>query len=96
MTAEIINLRRVRKARARAEEKAKAAENRAKHGRRRSDLERESALDEQREARLDGHLRIVLFPSATEPERAAPATEGDVGAVAAVDDDDVFGPSNAS
>jgi hypothetical protein len=55
MTADIINLRRARKVRARAADREKAAENRVKHGLPRSErtrAERERALER---ARHEGH-----------------------------------------
>jgi len=56
MPAEIINLRQVRKQRARDEKAARAAENRSRFGRSKADR----ALEEQAQARaeqaLDGHL----------------------------------------
>lgn len=53
--AEIVNLRRARKAKARASDDAKAAENRAKFGRTRQERERVEAEAEIGLARLDGH-----------------------------------------
>lgn len=52
--AEIVNLRRVKKARARADDAVKAAENRAAHGR--TAAERQGAEAERRQAGrvLDG------------------------------------------
>jgi hypothetical protein len=62
--AEIINLRRVRKAKARADAEQKAAENRTQFGRSKAERENakaNTALDEQR---LDAHKRR----SCDEPE----------------------------
>jgi hypothetical protein len=55
--SEIVNLKRARKAQARASAEAKAAQNRVTHGRTR--LEKELAKAEQDSARrkLDGHKR---------------------------------------
>lgn len=53
--AEIVNLRRARKAKARASDDAKAAENRARFGRTREERERVDAEAALGLARLDGH-----------------------------------------
>lgn len=53
--AEIVNLRRARKAKARASDDAKAAENRAKFGRTRAERERVEAEARLGLSRLDGH-----------------------------------------
>ena len=50
--AEIVNLNRARKAKARAEKQAEAAANRAKHGRPKA----EKALDRSEAARLESLL----------------------------------------
>lgn len=57
MSAEIVNLRRARKAKARAEKEREAAHNRVVHGR--SKVERQlSEAQAQREARVhEGHRR---------------------------------------
>jgi hypothetical protein len=57
MPAEIVNLRRVRKAKARSGREDKAAENRRVHGL--TKIEREKIADERRraEAHLRGHQR---------------------------------------
>lgn len=57
MTAEIINLRRARRAKARAEREREAAQNRAVHGRRRSERIKAKAERETETRRLDGHRR---------------------------------------
>jgi hypothetical protein len=55
--AEIVNLRRARKRKARVEKEAQAAENRVRFGRRRAD-KRQSDLECERAARdLDGKKR---------------------------------------
>ncbi len=51
--AEIVNLRRVKKQRARAEQAAQAAENRALHGRTRTEKAAEEQAAARREAVLD-------------------------------------------
>ena len=57
MTAEIVNLRKARKARDRAGREAEAAANRVKFGRAKADREATS-LEEARKARaLDAHRR---------------------------------------
>jgi hypothetical protein len=57
MTAEIVNLRKARKSKARAVREAEADANRAKFGRARADRQA-SSLEEARKARaLDAHRR---------------------------------------
>lgn len=59
VTAEIINLRRARKAKARADAQVRAAENRAKHGRpkaERNTAKREASLAARK---LEAHRREV-------------------------------------
>lgn len=55
--AEIINLRRARKGRERAEASARAAENRARHGRSKSERLAADATREQLDRALDGARR---------------------------------------
>ena len=55
--AEIINLNRARKARARAESKAAAEANRARHGRTRADRTGQDAARIRADRHLDGHKR---------------------------------------
>ena len=55
--AEIVNLRQVRKARARAEKAAEAAANRAKFGRTKAEKTAEAARRELTEKQLDSHKR---------------------------------------
>lgn len=55
--AEIVNLRRARKARDRAADEARAAGNRAKFGRPKADRDRMAAEAERAAARLEGHRR---------------------------------------
>lgn len=57
MTAEIINLNKVRKARARAERTALAAENRVKFGRSKAERKELTADGEKRRRELDGTRR---------------------------------------
>ena len=58
--AEIINLRSARKAKARAEARAGAAENRAKHGRSKAERENSEKVKSLAERRLDAHRRSEL------------------------------------
>ncbi|MCW0181464.1 DUF4169 family protein [Zavarzinia sp.] len=55
--ADIINLRRARKARARVEAENLAAENRARFGRTGAEKKRETAQKTLDEKRLEGHRR---------------------------------------
>jgi hypothetical protein len=55
--AEIVNLRRARKARSRAEREHNAAENRARFGRGKAEKARTAAETERRERHLDEHRR---------------------------------------
>jgi hypothetical protein len=55
--AEIVNLNRARKARARAGAEAQAAANRAKHGRTKAQKQAERAVEDQRRRLLDGARR---------------------------------------
>lgn len=57
MTADIVNLRRARKARARAGKEAEAAANRAKFGRTKAGRERDAISERIDARRLDGHKR---------------------------------------
>jgi hypothetical protein len=57
MTAEIINLRKARKARARAEKERRAAENRAKFGRPKSERAKADKIEGLERGRLDAHRR---------------------------------------
>ena len=51
---EIVNLRKARKAKARTEAAATAAENRARYGRTTAERERDRLAEEQARRRLDG------------------------------------------
>jgi acyl-CoA reductase-like NAD-dependent aldehyde dehydrogenase len=66
MTAEIVNLRRARKIKARVEKTRKADENRAKFGQLKRDKTLRAAEDELQRRRLDGLKRE---PPGDEPER---------------------------
>ena len=55
MSAEIVNLRRVRKARQRADKVAESATNRVVHGRTKAEREVEASTRERAERGLDGH-----------------------------------------
>jgi hypothetical protein len=55
--AEIINLRHARKQKARSEKERLAAENRAIHGRSKSERERENLLESKATTFLDAHRR---------------------------------------
>ena len=55
MSAEIINLRRVRKAKARAEAQTSAAQNRAKHGVSKAERETTKRKKSQERSRLEAH-----------------------------------------
>jgi hypothetical protein len=54
--AELVNLRRARKAKARAEQEAAAAENRARHGRTAHERKLAATLEQKREHSLSLHL----------------------------------------
>jgi hypothetical protein len=55
--AEIVNLRRARKAKARSEAEQKAAQNRVVHGTPKSEKSMLTAMAERAARRLDGHIR---------------------------------------
>ncbi len=57
MTADIVNLHRFRKGKARAEKDAAAAENRARFGRTKSEKERSMTEAEGAARHLDAHRR---------------------------------------
>jgi hypothetical protein len=59
MTAEIINLNKVRKAKERAEKERLAEENRIRHGRTKAEREQQDALRTIDEAHLEGSRREV-------------------------------------
>ena len=60
--AEIVNLRRFRKAKARSEDAAIAAENRARHGRSAAERRAEDGEAARRKAALEGHRLEKLRP----------------------------------
>lgn len=73
MSAEIVNLRRARKARARREAEAEAAENRVRFGRSKAErerLRRQGELDDKRieGARRDGSAETPDAATETAPE----------------------------
>lgn len=55
--AEIINLRRARKARARDQAATEAATNRARHGRTKAETARDDLAEARARRHLDGHRR---------------------------------------
>jgi hypothetical protein len=55
--ADVVNLRRARKAKARAEAGAQAAANRVTHGRSKAEKKLAQAEKETAERKLDGHKR---------------------------------------
>ena len=57
MTAQVVNLRSVRKAKARAEDRAQADAHAAKFGRTRAEKDLERARAEKARQDLDGHER---------------------------------------
>lgn len=59
MTAEIINLNKVRKAKARAEKEQRAEENRIRHGRTKAERDAEDVRRSVENAHLDGMRREV-------------------------------------
>ena len=54
---EIVNLRRVRKAKARALSEAEAAANRVTHGRTKNEKKRTKAENDAAQRKIDGHKR---------------------------------------
>lgn len=65
MCADIINLRHVKKLRARMEKEQQAEQNRLTFGRSKSEKTRTQSRNAQEQARLDGHKRT---PSPFDPE----------------------------
>lgn len=59
MCAEIVNLRRARKARARRDKETAAAENRVRYGRTRAERERCQSERDRQAAALDGSRRVA-------------------------------------
>jgi hypothetical protein len=74
MTAEIINLRQVRKQREREAKDAEAAGNRARFGRTRAERERDEIGEEKTRQHLDGH-RLENGSDASREEQPANASE---------------------
>ena len=68
VVAEILNLRRFRKARRRAETEAVADRNRAEFGRRKGERAGTTAAAQEAVRRLDGHLRDRPAPDDPEPD----------------------------
>lgn len=60
MTADIVNLRSLRKQKARTEREAQAAENRVKFGRSKAEKSLTKALNDKAERQLDGGRRETL------------------------------------
>ncbi|WP_029031905.1 DUF4169 family protein [Salinarimonas rosea] len=67
MSAEIVNLRRARKAKARETAQATAAENRVLFGRTKAQRTAEATRDEQERRRLEGHRRDADARDGGEP-----------------------------
>lgn len=57
MSADLVNLRQARKARAKAEREAAAAQNRILFGRTKAEKEREAAEAARKAREIDGHRR---------------------------------------
>jgi hypothetical protein len=74
--AEIINLKDIRKARARAEAEAKAAENRTRFGRTRGERSRQT-LEEQRARREHESNRLERPPAAGTAEESEGSKDSD-------------------
>lgn len=72
MTAEIINLRQVRKRREREAKAAEAESNRARFGRTRAERERDEIGEARTRQHLDGH-RLETIPHAGQEELSADA-----------------------
>jgi hypothetical protein len=60
--AEIVNLRRARKAKAKAQGEQQAAENRVRFGRTKGERERAAAEGELAARRVEGHRREIALP----------------------------------
>lgn len=58
MSADIINLRRARKARAKVEKEVRAAENRVKFGCTKAEREHAAAVTDIEQRRLEGHALV--------------------------------------
>ncbi len=65
---EVVNLRRFRKAKEKAEAQARAEENRAKHGRTKAERQERRARETLAERRLEAHRRdLATMPATTSP-----------------------------
>lgn len=75
MTATLVNLRRVRKAKARAEASERAAENRALHGKTKAERALAAATEALERRFLDAHQRETSAPANTvnDQQEVAPA-----------------------
>lgn len=73
MSAEIVNLRRARKAKARSDKEATAAANRVKFGRPKAEREIVDAKRDLAERRLDGAYR----EGAPKPDDGSPASKSE-------------------
>ncbi|MBB6013357.1 hypothetical protein HNR59_002702 [Aquamicrobium lusatiense] len=60
---EIVNLRQIRKRKARDDKELAAAQNRALHGRTKSERERDRKAEEKSRTLLDGHFLKPVRPS---------------------------------
>lgn len=60
--AEIVNLRQIRKRKARDDKELAAAQNRALHGRTKAERERDRKAEEKSRTVLDGHFRTSQPP----------------------------------
>ena len=75
MSADLIKLRQVRKARARADKQVKAAENRAKFGRTKAEREIHTAADQLERRRHAAHERDITVDHALSPPTTNPAKD---------------------
>ena len=79
MTAEIINLNKVRKAKARAEKEQRAEENRVRHGRTKAERDADDARRSAENVHLDGMRREA--PSEAPSRRGEAEEDLDPGSV---------------
>ena len=73
MTAEIVNLRRARKAKARASDEAAAAENRIRFGRTKEERRSVDALATLDARRLEGHRLEIVTAAPDDVQPGKPA-----------------------
>lgn len=73
--ADLVNLRQVRKRKARDEKSRQADHNRAVFGRRKADRDRQQAERDLAARRLDGHLRDVAEPPGDTVAQASGVTD---------------------